>query len=64
MKSLSWVSIKMNDIDKGLRKLKKLMQRENVFKELKARRFYLKPSKQKVVKKAEALRRKRKHHHK
>lgn len=51
----------MNDIEKGLRKLKKLMQRENVFKELKLKRFYTPPSERRKLKRDENLRRKRKH---
>lgn len=43
-----------------MRALKKKMQRENVFREMKMGRHYEKPSEAKVRKKAESLRRSRK----
>src|SRR5262249_25123510 len=49
-----------NNIDQALRVLKKKMQREGVFREMKRRRFYEKPSKQATREKAEAARRARK----
>jgi small subunit ribosomal protein S21 len=49
-----------NDVSKALRVLKKKMQREGIFRELKARRAYEKPSEKRIRKKAEAVRRRRK----
>ena len=49
-----------NNVDQALRILKKKMQREGVFREMKRRRFYEKPSEQTVREKAESIRRARK----
>ena len=49
-----------NNVDQALRVLKKKMQREGLFRELKARRSYEKPSEKRVREKAEAVRRSRK----
>lgn len=49
-----------NDIDKALRDLKRMVQREGVLKDLKNRRFYEKPSVKKKRKQLEAARRRRK----
>lgn len=49
-----------NNVDQALRVLKKKMQREGVFREMKLRRSYEKPSEKKVRAKAESLRRWRK----
>ncbi|MCD6035991.1 MAG: rpsU [Rickettsiales bacterium] len=49
-----------SNIDQALRALKKKMQREGIFREMKMRRHYEKPSEEKVRKKAEAVRRRRK----
>ena len=49
-----------NNVDQALRVLKKKMQREGVFREMKRRRFYEKPSEQATREKAEAARRARK----
>jgi len=54
------VLVRDNNIDQALRVLKKKMQREGVFREMKQRRFYEKPSEQAVREKAEAARRARK----
>lgn len=54
------VQVHDNDIDQALRALKKKMQREGVYREIKLRRFYEKPSEQKAREKAEAVRRWRK----
>ena len=43
-----------------MRALKKKMQREGVFREMKIRRHYEKPSEAKVRKEAESIRRRRK----
>lgn len=54
------VFVRDNNVDQALRVLKKKMQREGVFRELKRRRFYEKPSEQTVREKGEAVRRIRK----
>nr|WP_210314977.1 30S ribosomal protein S21 [Aminobacter aganoensis] len=46
-----------NNIEQALRVLKKKMQREGVFLEMKARRAYEKPSERKTRQRAEAVRR-------
>jgi small subunit ribosomal protein S21 len=54
------VSVRDNNIDQALRALKKKMQREGIFREMKLRRNYEKPSEKKAREKAEAIRRTRK----
>ncbi len=54
------VHVKDNNIDQALRVLKKKMQREGVYRELKMRRSYDKPSERRAREKAEAVRRHRK----
>ena len=54
------VDVRDNNIDQALRVLKKKMQREGVFREMKLRRDYEKPSEKKKREKAEAVRRSRK----
>ena len=54
------ITVHANDIDKALRDLKRMVQREGVLKDLKNRRFYEKPSVKKKRKQLEAARRRRK----
>jgi small subunit ribosomal protein S21 len=54
------VFVQGNNVDQALRILKKKMQREGVFREMKQRRAYEKPSEKRVREKAEAIRRMRK----
>lgn len=54
------VLVRDNNVDQALRVLKKKMQREGVFREMKMRKAYEKPSERKVREKAEAVRRARK----
>ncbi|MBE9554460.1 MAG: 30S ribosomal protein S21 [Proteobacteria bacterium] len=54
------VSVRDNNVDQALRALKKKMQREGIFREMKLRRAYEKPSERKAREKAEAVRRFRK----
>jgi len=54
------VLVRDNNVDQALRVLKKKMQREGVFREMKRRRFYEKPSEKATREKAEAVRRSRK----
>ncbi len=54
------VFVRDNNVDQALRVLKKKMQREGMFREMKLRRSYEKPSEKRVRQKAEAVRRARK----
>ena len=54
------VIVRDNNIDQALRVLKKKMQREGVFREMRQRRSYEKPSERKNREKSEAVRRARK----
>ena len=54
------IFVKDNNVDQALRFLKKKMQREGVFREMKLRRNYEKPSERRAREKAEAVRRARK----
>jgi small subunit ribosomal protein S21 len=54
------VDVRDNNVDQALRVLKKKMQREGLFREMKARRAYEKPSEKRVREKSEAMRRSRK----
>lgn len=54
------VIVRDNNVDQALRALKKKMQREGVWREMKMRRAYEKPSEKRVRKAAEAVRRRRK----
>lgn len=54
------IQVRDNNIDQALRILKKKMQREGVFREMKLRRQYEKPSERKLREKSEAIRRLRK----
>lgn len=54
------VLVRDNNVEQALRVLKKKLQREGVFREMKARRAYEKPSERKAREKAEAVRRTRK----
>lgn len=54
------VFVRDNNVEQALRVLKKKMQREGVFREMKRRRFYEKPSEQSARQKGEAMRRSRK----
>ena len=54
------VTVRDNNIDQALKFLKKKMQREGIFREMKLRSAYENPSERKVREKAEAIRRARK----
>ncbi len=54
------VFVRDNNVDQALRILKRKMQREGVFREMKRRRFYEKPSDRTTREKSEAIRRRRK----
>ncbi len=54
------IPVRDNNVEQALRVLKKKMQREGVFREMRARRAYEKPSEKRAREKAEAIRRGRK----
>jgi small subunit ribosomal protein S21 len=54
------VLVRDNNVDQALRVLKRKMQREGVFREMKRRRFYEKPSERLAREKGEGIRRMRK----
>jgi len=54
------VQVRDNNVDQALRALKKKLQREGVFREMKLRRSYEKPSAKRKREQAEAVRRYRK----
>ena len=54
------VFVRDNNVDQALRALKKKMQREGLFREMRLRKHYEKPSEKRVREKAEAVRRARK----
>lgn len=58
--SLVQVLVRDNNVDQALRALKKKMQREGIFREMKMRGHYEKPSEKRAREKAEAVRRARK----
>ena len=54
------VQVRDNNVDQALKALKKKMQREGIFREMKLRNYYEKPSENRVREQAEAVRRARK----
>ena len=54
------VLVRDNNVDQALKALKKKMQREGLFREMKLRNYYEKPSERRAREKAEAIRRARK----
>ncbi len=54
------VMVRDNNVDQAMKALKKKLQREGVFREMKRRRFFEKPSERRVREKAEAVSRTRK----
>jgi len=54
------VFVRDNNVDQALRALKKKMQREGIFREIKLRRHFEKPSEKRVREASEAIRRSRK----
>lgn len=51
------VRVKNNDVNKAMRKLKKLMQQEGIFQELRKREYYEKPTTKRKREKAQAIKR-------
>jgi len=54
------VIVRDNNVEQALRALKKKMQREGLFREMKERRAYEKPSERRVRERAQAIARQRK----
>lgn len=54
------VIVRDNNVEQAMRVLKKKLQREGVFREMKLRKNYEKPSQRKAREKSEAVRRLRK----
>ena len=54
------VTVKDNNIEQAIRSLKKKMQREGLYKEMKLRKHYEKPSLKRAREKEENIRRSRK----
>jgi small subunit ribosomal protein S21 len=54
------VIVQDNNVEKALRVLKRRMQREGIYREMRLRRHYEKPSEKRAREKAEAIRRIRK----
>ncbi|SKA26732.1 30S ribosomal protein S21 [Consotaella salsifontis] len=54
------VDVRDNNVDQALRVLKKKLQREGVFREMKARRSYEKPSERRIREHKDAIRRAKK----
>lgn len=54
------VFVRDNNIDQALRALKKKMQREGIYRDMKLRNYYEKPSVKRAREQAEAIRRARK----
>jgi small subunit ribosomal protein S21 len=54
------VQVRDNNVDQALRALKKKMQREGLYREMRMRRHYEKPSERRSRERAEAIRRYRK----
>ncbi len=54
------VNVRDNNVEQALKVLKKKMQREGIFREMKQRRHYEKPSEKKAREKSESSRRWRK----
>ena len=60
MIELASVNVRENNVEQALRVLKKKMQREGIFREMKMRKDFEKPSEKRKREKAEAVRRTRK----
>lgn len=54
------VTVRDNNVDQAYKVLKKKLQREGVFREMRLRAYYEKPSERRAREKAESARRRRK----
>jgi small subunit ribosomal protein S21 len=59
-KAFMQIIVRDNNVDQALRALKKKLQREGVYREMKLRRHYEKPSEKRARERAAAIRRARK----
>lgn len=57
LKNGTKIYVKNNDVSRAMRKLKKVMQQEKVFQELREREYFEKPSMKKKRAKASAIKR-------
>lgn len=57
LKNGTKILVKNNDVSRALRKLKKILQQEKVFQELKEKEFFEKPSMKKKRARASAVKR-------
>ena len=60
VRTIVQIVVRDNNVEQALRALKKKMQREGTFREMKRRNYYEKPSEKRARQKAEAIRRARK----
>ena len=60
MSTVVSVNVRDNNVDQALKVLKKKMQREGIFREMKLRRHHEKPSERKAREQSENIRRSRK----
>lgn len=60
MRAIVQVVVRDNNVDQALRVLKKKMQREGIFREMKIRKHFEKPSERKKRERDESVRRHRK----
>jgi len=54
------VSVRDNNLENAIKTLKRKLQKEGLFKEVKQRRYYEKPSEKKLRKREEAVKKNRK----
>lgn len=54
------VDVRHNDVEQAIRRLKKLMNREGLFREMRDRRYHVKPFEKNALDKKEGVRRARK----
>lgn len=54
------ITVRDNNVEQAMRALKRKLQREGVFREMRQRNFYMKPSEVRAKAKAAAVRRARK----
>ena len=54
------ISVRDNNVEQAIKMLKRKLQKEGLFREVKQRRFYEKPSEKKVRKRQESAKRTRK----
>lgn len=59
-KGVVQIFVRDNNVEQALRVLKKKLQREGIFREMKMRKHYEKPSERRVREEAESIRRVRK----